>query len=56
MTQILELEIQKYLNLTLHMHMHIPRTHTCSSCRLCLNELENWSLESHLSEQSEMRL
>lgn len=23
---------------------------------LCLNELENWSLESHLSKQSEMRL
>ena len=23
---------------------------------LCLNELENWSLESHLSRQSEMRL
>lgn len=30
--------------------------HIHAACWLCLNELENWSLENHLSEQSEMRL
>lgn len=31
-------------------------THILSSCWLRLNELEDWSPESHLSEQSKMRL
>ena len=50
-------EILKILSSHTRARAHVQsQTHTHAACWICPNELENWSLESHLSEQSEMRL
>lgn len=50
-------EARKCRNSQILLHTHVLMLLLLLLLRwLCLNELENWSLESHLSKQSEMRL